>query len=320
MLRKVFNSMLAIGLMITLTACGAPAATTAPTTAATTEPARLTGEIKVYSRDATSGTREAFESIVGFDQMLTQDAFEVASNGDMATKVGADTAAIGYVSLTTNFAANNLHPVSYEGVEPTMDNVLDGTYLLKRPFSYVTRAAGDFESQAKEDLVAAFIDYMVNSIEGREIIFAAGGIVDVDAGTPWDELKVNHPIVNQDNSSMTLYTGGSTSVQRTLQAAIESFVPLAGNFQINMSHTGSSDGFRRVLGGEKDGANRADIGFASRAFNDSEDVSPAMESGIYCFDAVVVVTNIANSSVTNLSKDQIAAIFKGEITRWEDLN
>ena len=54
--------------------------------------------ITVYSRDASSGTREAFEKANDMEEMLTDAAVTVDSNGDMATKVGADPNGIGYVS------------------------------------------------------------------------------------------------------------------------------------------------------------------------------------------------------------------------------
>ncbi|MEG0658807.1 substrate-binding domain-containing protein, partial [Anaerorhabdus sp.] len=228
-------------------------------------PGASTATVNVYTRDGSSGTREAFEGAIGLEE-LTQNAIEVSSNGDMATKVGNDTAGIGYVSLSTDFEANNIKALSFEGVVPTVETVLDGTYTMQRPFAFVTRSAGDFGSDEKEQLVAAFIDFLQNSTEGMAIVESAHGIVDITKGTPWAELAKNHPIVTQDNSAITVVTAGSTSVSKTLQAALEAFQPMAGNFQISMNQTGSGDGYKRVLGEEKDGANAADIGFASRNF------------------------------------------------------
>ena len=151
----------------------------------------MTGQINVYTRDAASGTREGFEKVVGFEDQLTDKANEVASNGEMATQVGSDVQGIGYVSLTTDFAANNLHPANYEGVEPSIETVIDGSYLLSRPFCYTTRASGDYESDEKEQLVKAFIAFMTESTEGKEAVLSAGGIVDVDDSTPWEELKAD---------------------------------------------------------------------------------------------------------------------------------
>lgn len=279
----------------------------------------VTGQINVYTRDASSGTREAYEKASDFEDLLLNTAIEASSNGDMATKVGADKNGIGYVSLTTDFAANGVLPIQFEGVTPSEAAALDGTYKLQRPFDFVTRAAGDFGDDAKEQLVAAFLDYLQNSEEGMLVVEKAGGVVDKTQAKPWAELAVDHPIIEQDNSAITITTAGSTSVEKTLKAALESFVPMAGNFQFTMNQTGSGDGYKRVLGSEKDGANKADIGFASRAFNSDEDVTTAMLSGTYCLDAVVTIVNAENTEITNLSANQIKAIFTGEVSNWEEV-
>ncbi|NLM18690.1 MAG: hypothetical protein GX217_01540 [Clostridiaceae bacterium] len=278
----------------------------------------MTGQINVYTRDAASGTREGFEKVVGFEDQLTDKANEVASNGEMATQVGSDVQGIGYVSLTTDFAANNLHPANYEGVEPSIETVIDGSYLLSRPFCYTTRASGDYESDEKEQLVKAFIAFMTESTEGKEAVLSAGGIVDVDDSTPWEELKADHPIVDQDNSTITIKTGGSTSVEKTLTAALEAFQPLAGNFEKVVEQTGSSDGWKRTLGGDKDGPNRADIGFASRNFKDEEPTEDAISAAKYCDDAIVVVIE-KNNPLTNFTQQNLFDIFTGAVTNWEDI-
>ena len=153
--------------------------------------------ITVYSRDASSGTREAFEKANDMEEMLLDGAVTVDSNGDMATKVGQDANGFGYVSLSTDFEANNIKALNYEGVTPSEETVLDGSYGMQRPFMFVTRADGDFADDRTQALVEAFIDYMCNSTEGQQVVADAGGIVDLSKTTPWEELKVNHPIVDE---------------------------------------------------------------------------------------------------------------------------
>lgn len=275
--------------------------------------------INVYTRDATSGTREAFESGIGLEKAeLTKDAIEVEGNGPMAFKVGADEKGIGYVSLTTDFEANNLKPLTFKGVEATIKNVLNKSYTLSRPFSFTTRASKDFENDTIEKVVAAFIDFLINSTEGLEAVEGAGGIVDLEKGKAWSELKTNHPVLSEDLSAVSLKTGGSTSVEKTLKAALEAFQADTG-VQFVMNHTGSGDGYKRTLGEEKDSANAAHIGFASREFKSEEDVAPAMVSGEYALDAVVVVVNKANTTITNLTAKQLVSIFRGETTKFSDI-
>jgi len=305
-MKKLLKSLFVLSLLATLVAC-APAET------------KVTGKINVYTRDATSGTREAFEGFIGYKDKMTADAIETSGNGDLAAKVGADTNGIGYVSLTTDFVANNVVGLAYKGVEATEANALNGTYELQRPFSLVTRAAGTFESTDKEQLIAAFVDFIVNSVEGREVVGAAGGVVNVESGTAWATLAAKYPVLTKDNSAITLMTAGSTSVDKSLKAALEAFVPLAGNVKFQMNQTGSGDGWKRVLGSEKDGANKADIGFASRTFKAEEPVTEAMVSGVYCIDAIVAIVNKDNKTLTGIDKETLYNVYTGAVKNWEDL-
>ena len=284
--------------------------------------AGVSGDIKVYTRDSSSGTREAFEKGVDFEGSLTKNAIEVSSNDDMAAKVGADKNGIGYTSLSTDFEKNGVSALQYEGVTASSESVLDGSYKLQRPFMYVTRAAGDYGSDDKEQLVQAFLDFMQNSTEGMAIVKKNGGEVDESKAKPWDELsKKYEAVLGKDNSAITITTCGSTSVEKTVKASLEAFSPMAGNFKFTMNQSGSGDAVPRVLGKEKDGPNKGDIGFASRAFKEdgSEDISKAMESGQYCIDAVVAVVNKENTDVTSLTQAQLKSIFTGETLKWEDV-
>ena len=284
--------------------------------------AGVSGDIKVYTRDSSSGTREAFEKGVDFEGSLTKNAIEVSSNDDMAAKVGADKNGIGYTSLSTDFEKNGVSALQYEGVTASSESVLDGSYKLQRPFMYVTRAAGDYGSDDKEQLVQAFLDFMQNSTEGMAIVKKNGGEVDESKAKPWDELsKKYEAVLGKDNSAITITTCGSTSEEKTVKASLEAFSPMAGNFKFTMNQSGSGDAVPRVLGKEKDGPNKGDIGFASRAFKEdgSEDISKAMESGQYCIDAVVAVVNKENTDVTSLTQAQLKSIFTGETLKWEDI-
>lgn len=307
-MKKIFMSVFAL---LLLAGCGNQSASDA---------SAISGAIKVYTRDASSGTREAFEKGVGFEGKLTSDANEVSSNDDMAAKVGADKNGIGYTSLSTDFEKNGVQALRYEDVRASSETVLDGSYKLQRPFNFVTREKGDFGSNEKEQLVIAFLDFLQNSSEGMAIVAKNGGEVDTTNAIAWETLAKKHPIVKQDNTSITITTCGSTSVEKSLKAALEQFSPMAGNFKFVMNHSGSGDATKRVLGSEKNGANRGDIGFASRAFKKEDGaIDKAMASGQYCIDAVVAVVNKDNKDYDNLTQAQLKAIFTGEITNWEDV-
>lgn len=311
-MKKKFVAAILTGVMLALSSCGQ---------------AKTADEIHVYTRDSSSGTREAFSVGIGLlknkKDMLTASAVETSGNGDMATKVGKDPAGIGYTSLSTDFKKNGIRPVKYEGVEATKENVLSHKYKLFRPFSFVTRAKGDYDSPEKEAVIDAFLVFLTKSKEGVGAVEGAGGIVDSEKTEPWAVLSKDMPALKKDLSGITIKTAGSTSVEKTLQAALEAFKALTGvNFQMNQ--TGSGDGFKRVLGKEKDGANYADIGFASRHFNtDSSEPQAMLDKasmhGVYALDAVVVVVNDKNTAVTNLTKDQLFKIFSGEIKKFSEI-
>lgn len=315
MFKKISSLMIIGGLAFSLVACGSTSNPDDTDTGFDTSAA-----ISVYTRDSTSGTREAFlENGLGDKAFeLTSSAVEVSSNGDMLTKVTNDINGIGYASLDSTFT-DALTLLSFNGITPSKETVLDGTYEISRPFNLVTRASGDFESDTVETLVAAFVDFAMNSEEGQDVVAGAGGIVDTTTSTPWAELKTKYEsVLSQDNSSVIIKTSGSTSVEKVLTALIEAFTVEAGNVQIQQNQTGSGDGYKRVLGSEKDSANAASIGFASRAFSSEENVTGALVSGTICLDAVVVFVNSANS-ITNITTEQAQQIFGGEATKWSDI-
>ena len=156
----------------------------------------LSGTINVYSRDSNSGARGAFQEIIGFsNDELTTSATITASNGDLATRVGNDERGIGYVSLSTDFEANNVKAVQYNGVNASIENIVNVQYTLSRPFNYTTRASNDYASDAERDMVKAFIAYL-GTKDGMAVMAATGVGVDSSNAPTWAEIRSQHPIVN----------------------------------------------------------------------------------------------------------------------------
>lgn len=93
--------------------------------------------ISLIARDNASGTRNAFDDILGIDN-VSENALLYDSNGAVSQAVEQNPAAIGYVSFDT--LARNPHlvnPLSVDGVSPTSTNVQNNTYKLYRPFIMV---------------------------------------------------------------------------------------------------------------------------------------------------------------------------------------
>ena len=123
--------------------------------------------IVLIGREAGSGTRDGFESIVGVTDKC-QYAQELTSTGAVITGVAANNGAIGYASLSA--LKDTVKAVTVEGVACTEETVLDGTYKIQRPFNFVTN-----DSVTPSDAVQSFIDF-ATSAEAADLIRAAGAV------------------------------------------------------------------------------------------------------------------------------------------------
>ncbi len=323
-MKKLLATMM---IMIVIGLAGCNGSTTAPTTVSTTTATTAdafdeTSDITVYTRDTTSGTRDAFFSGIDFEDAVSDNSVlvsgyvEVDGNGSMISAINNDVYGIGYISLSS-LAESGLNGLSFQGVEATEANVLNESYGLKRPFNYIVR--DDWTGMTSErQIVEAFVAYM-STVDGKSTIQNKSGITSIETGdSSWDDIKANYPICNEDNSGITIYFGGSTSVESVARALSQEFSAKCGNFVAEHNHTGSGDAYKRTQGSEADGANKLHIGFASRAFKDTES-GAADTYGFICFDAVVVVVNSANTAIANLTKEELEQIYDGTITSWIDL-
>ena len=124
-------------------------------------------EIAVISREDGSGTRGAFEEIVGFEDELRADAIIKDGNGNVQATVAGNELAIGYVSFT--YLDDTVKGVIIEGALPTVENVLNNSYKISRPFNIVYHEANLTEA------AKVFLKW-VNTDEAKEIIAEKGAI------------------------------------------------------------------------------------------------------------------------------------------------
>ncbi len=331
MKNKTFEKMLMSAVFaLTLAGCGSNASTTTekassnPSISDTTKPASTfdtSKNIVCYTRDTTSGTRDGFFTKIGLSKNkasndgLVAGVVEASSNGNMIQSIINDTYGIGYISLAS-LKDSGVKGLTYENVEPSEANVLNGTYSLTRNFNYVYRNDYDSTSKVKQ-IVEAFVAY-TTTIEGKSIIKQKDGILSIaNTDVSWNDIKANYPICNEDNSSITIRIGGSTSCEKIATALTTAFSPLCGNFIASHNHTGSGDAYKHTQGAQKDDSGALDIGFLSRELEDSE---PAVEGtyGKICTDAIVAVVNEANP-LTKTDADTLKAVYVGEKTLWKDI-
>lgn len=130
------------------------------------------GEIVVIGREAGSGTRDGFESIVGVEDACVYDQ-ELTATGAVISAVASNKLAIGYASLSA--VGDTVKTLTVEGVECSEATVLDGTYKVQRPFNFITNDSAELSEAAQ-----AFIDFAVSS-DAAELIRLAGAVPLVDA-------------------------------------------------------------------------------------------------------------------------------------------
>ena len=106
-------------------------------------------------------------------------------------------------------------------------------------------------------------------------------------------------------------TDGSTSMEKVIGALKETFESANAGVEVTYNPTGSSAGITAVAEG------RCDIGLSSRALKDAEK-EQGLVGTVLAYDGIAVIVNTENS-VEDLTIEQIAAVFTGEITNWSEL-
>ena len=125
------------------------------------------GEIVLVGREAGSGTRDGFESIVDVKDSCKY-AQELTATGAVISAVEANPLAIGYASLSA--VGDTVAMVTVEGVECSEDTVKDGSYKIQRPFVFVTNKSVTLSEQAQ-----AFVDF-ATSKDAADLIRTAGAV------------------------------------------------------------------------------------------------------------------------------------------------
>lgn len=123
--------------------------------------------VVLIGREAGSGTRDGFESIVGVEDKCAYEQ-ELTSTGAVLAGVAANPNAFGYVSLAS--VDDNVKMVTVDGVTASEETVKDGSYKIQRPFVFATKEGEELSAQAQ-----AFYDFALSE-EAAELIAAAGAV------------------------------------------------------------------------------------------------------------------------------------------------
>lgn len=125
--------------------------------------------IVVAGREAGSGTRSAFEELLGIEDRCYY-ANELDSEGAMLARIASTPGAVGYVSF--DVLNDTVHALSLDGVEAAAERVKTGSYPLCRSFLLVTKGALEEQSRQVQEIFA-----YLQTEEGGKLMRDAGLIV-----------------------------------------------------------------------------------------------------------------------------------------------
>ncbi len=111
--------------------------------------------------------------------------------------------------------------------------------------------------------------------------------------------------------SGTVSTDGSTSMEKVIGALSESYMAANKDVTVNYNPTGSGAGITAVQEGT------CDIGLSSRALKD-EEKAVGLKETVLAYDGIAIIVHPDNP-VSDLSIEQIAKLYTGEITNWKDV-
>lgn len=273
-----------------------------PTTEVKTEGSsnsEVSGPINVISREDGSGTRGAFIELFGIEEkndagekvdMTTEDAQITNNTSVMMTTVAGDTFAIGYISLGS--LNDTVKAVKIDGADASAENVKNGSYKVSRPFNIVTK---DDLSEAAQD----FVDFILSS-DGQAVV-EEEGYIPLDGTSAYAGSKPSGKIV----------VAGSSSVTPVMEKLAEAYQSLNSRVEIEVQQSDSTTGVTSASDG------LCDIGMASRELKDSESAL-GLTTTVIATDGIAVIVN-KESTVEDLTADQVKGIYTGEITDWSDI-
>lgn len=262
--------------------------------------------IAVVSREEGSGTRGAFEELIGYKAAdgdnLPTGATTLNSTGAVLTQVAGNTNAIGYVSLGS--LNDTVKALKINDVEATSANVLNASYPLFRPFLLVSKKQVSELSAFEKD----FYDFL-NSTTAQTII--GNSYISIRDGAAYTAKYTS----SGKGSDAVITISGSTSVQPIMNSLVGRYLELntgLTNSDIVVTGGGSGAGITNAIN------EVTTFGMSSRELKSSE-VSQLAPQYIICKDGIAVVVH-KNNPLTNVTVAQQKQIYTGEITLYSELS
>ena len=285
--------------MVTMVACGSSGSASNDSKTGSAGSSSKSQTITVVSREDGSGTRGAFIELFGIEEKdasgkkvdnTTDDATITNSTEVMMTTVAGDEAAIGYTSLGA--LNSSIKALKVDGAEATAANVKSGTYKISRPFNIATKGT---VSEVTQD----FINYILSE-DGQKIVESNGYISQGNSGA-----------FTSNGASGKIVVAGSSSVTPVMEKLLEAYQKVNTGAKIELQESDSTTGMTAAIDGT------CDIGMASRELKDSEK-SAGLTNQVIALDGIAVIVNNKNSA-SNITSEQVKAIFTGETTDWSNV-
>lgn len=285
--------------MGTMVACGSSGSASNDSKTGSAGSSSKSQTITVVSREDGSGTRGEFIELFGIEEKdangkkvdnTTDDATITNSTEVMMTTVAGDEAAIGYTSLGA--LNSSIKALKVDGAEATAANVKSGTYKISRPFNIATKGT---VSEVTQD----FINYILSE-DGQKIVESNGYISQGNSGA-----------FTSNGASGKIVVAGSSSVTPVMQKLLEAYQKVNTGAKIELQESDSTTGMTAAIDGT------CDIGMASRELKDSEK-SAGLTNQVIALDGIAVIVNNKNSA-SNITSEQVKAIFTGETTDWSNV-
>ncbi len=169
-----------------------------------------------YNRDSVSGTRDAFEDAIDFDeenQTFSQNVLTVSGNSDMINKVMSNNNSIGYASLITVLeqqdgiydVKDGLNILDFNGVDPLVSSGLNEStppanplddYKAKRYFNVFFRVDGKYNDLIFDNL---YINKDMNNLWAESGSF-------IDSENQYDQFKQEYNVESVNDEQVLLYS------------------------------------------------------------------------------------------------------------------
>lgn len=283
-------------LMGTLALCGCGSQPTGNAQAQ----AQTDQQISVYSREDGSGTRSAFVELFGLEEKdasgnkvdtTTSSATITNSTSVMMTSIAGDPAGIGYISLGS--LNDSVKALAIDDVEPTPENVQNGSYKISRPFNIVVPHDASAAAQGFKNFIM--------SAQGQAVVAENHYIPTASSAPSYEAGQIEGKVV----------VAGSSSVTPVMEKLAEAYKAVNPQVTVEVQQSDSTTGITMAAQGT------CDVGMSSRDLKDSE-LNSSLEVVAIAQDGIAVIVS-PDFFKDGLSSSQVKDIFNGTATSWSEV-